>query len=348
MTAPLEQFGHWIRKTSDQESYFSGTFWLLFSALSGPDFARVLDLRTTIRADIPDADSSTSSTFSKRTGKILRATFWHLPIRHGNVHVLFSLEKPSQAARPLYRLLAKTRGKVNLFPLGHPLVKDCVRLDSKFAFEDTHVMRAVSYPSRPNDGGADINLKPGNASVFFTRLEDEKRVLKSARLCAPTSKDSTCEFTVGRSGYLSYHKGDFRPFLRLISERLPEALADSVRPFESARGRFVEFNFPEPLFVDRSNFTIVTEALSRIPRSSLALLHTNPYFHATLTNYEDGGEFDIFITGHSTISIQGATESSPAAFLRVQNGLTEQFRDARVTLEDPKQFSLRELMEGKV
>ncbi len=283
-----------------------------------------------------------------RTGNSVRATFAELPICRENVRVLFSLDKPSQALRPLYRLLARTRGKVSLFPLGAPLVKTCARLVSEYPLEDTLVLRGVSYPTRPSYGGADINLKPGNASVFFAKLRDERRVLKTAKLRAPAGKRSFCEFTVGRPGYITYHKGALGPLLDLVAGDLPKKLSVSVLPFEKTGGRFVEFRFEEPLFVDRTNYAVVVDALSHLPRTSLALLHTNPYFHAALTNYEDGSEFDIFITGHSTISIQGREEASPASFLRIQNGLTEQFRDASVSLEKGAQFTLQDLLDGQV
>jgi hypothetical protein len=294
------------------------------------------------------ADSAATVSVKNRAEHVTNTTFWGLPIARANVHILFSLDKPGDSLQTIYRLLARANGQVHLFPLGHPLVRLCARLVSDFKFDDTYVLRAVSYPSRPNEGGADINLRAGSASVFFAKLEEEKRVLKSVRFRAPTSESTSCEFTVGRVGYLSFHRGDAGPLLALIADKLAGALSDSVKPFEQARGRFVEFKFSEPLFVDRTNYHAVVEALSSLPRTSVALLHTNPYFHATLTNYEDGGQFDIFITGHSTIYVQGRAGSSPAAFLRIQDGLTESFRDAKVELEKPTHHSLRELLEGRV
>lgn len=345
---PLQSFRAWLKRQSEERSYFSGTFWFLFSKLAEAEFTHTLDLQGGIVAAIPGVVRSTTVTVRMRTGKSVQATFHQLPIRRDNVHVLFSLDKPARALRPIYRLLARTRGRVHLFPLGAPLIKACARLVQQFSIEETHVLRGVSYPSRPSDGGADINLKPGNASVFFARLEEDRRVLKTAKLKAPTGNHSFCEFTVGRPGYLSYHKGDLGPLLELITENLTRKFSDSVRPFEKAGGRFVEFRFAEPLFVDRANYGVVVDALSRLPRTSLALLHTNPYFHAALTNYEDGSEFDIFITGHSTIHIQGREEASPASFLRIYNGLTEQFRDAIISLENPTQHGLQDLLEGRV
>jgi len=344
----LEQFRTWLERKSRAESFFSATFWFLFSSLSDQDFASTLGLREHLLAQVPCSDWSVTSFVPRTRGSTLQATFWHLPVRQDNVHILFSLDKPGKALRPMYRLLARTRGKVQLFPLGYPLVKSAVKIISKSCADQPYVVRGVSYPSRPNEGGADISLKAGSAPSFFSRLEEEKRVLKTVRLRFRTAEGSACEFSMGRPGYMSYHHGDFRPLLNLITEELTGAITNSVRPFEKARGHFVEFRFSEPLFANRANYAAVVEALSRLPRTSIALLHTNPYFHATMTNYEDGGEFDIFITGHSSIHVQGRADASPASFLRIQDGLTESFRDATVTLGKPHEFSLRDLMEGRV
>jgi hypothetical protein len=350
MTTLLEQFRSWIQRRSNEQQYFSGTFWFLFSARSEADFVRVLGLEPAQPFAVPSVNHSRTVVVEKRSGTTLKATFHQLPIQHETVRILFSLEKPSQALRPMYHLLAKTRGAANLFPFGHPLMRECARLTSNISLENVRVIRGVSYPTPPNEGGADINLKPGNAATFFARVEDEKRVLKTVTFQVPVEDHvSSCQFKIGRPGYLTYQSGPFGPLLELISEKLPAQLANSVRPFERAKGRYVQFQFSEPLFLEPSNYKIVVDALSRLPRTSIALLHTNPYFHATLTNYEDGGEFDIFITGHSTIHIRGQGDVSPASFLRLQNGLTEQFQDARVSLEQPgREHSFKDLIEGRV
>jgi len=166
---------------------------------------------------------------------------------------------------------------------------------------------------------------------------------------APLTGNLFCEFTVARAGYLSFHKGDCAPLMRLMLDRLAPAMVDSAKPFERAKDQFVTLRFAEPFFADRASYGVVLDAISRLPRTSIALLHGNPYFHATLTNYEDGGEFEIFITQHSTIHIQGRGEASPASFLRLQDVLTQSFRDATVALEErPLQYSLRDLLEGRV
>ena len=348
VASDLHTFRNWLQDQSCREQYFSGTFWFVLSSLAEADLVRVLGFQRNLAHGIPLANSAARVVAPRRRGKALQTTFWHLPFQKRHLHLLFCLEKPWQALRPMYRLLNRAAGKAHLFPIGHRLVNSCVRLHPEFTFEQTYVVRGVSYPSRPSEGGADISLRPGNAAVFFQRLEDERRVLKLARMRAPTQDGRTCEFTISRLGYLSFHKGSVSSFLDLILESLPSNMAESVRPFERARGEFVGLRFPEPLFTDQRSYRTVMDALSRLPRTTLALLHTNPYFHATLTNYEDGGEFDVFITDTSTIHIQGRGDASPASYLRLHNNLAELFRDADVALEKPTQFRLRDLLEGRV
>jgi len=347
--ASIEQFQSWLEDQSSQERFFAGTFWFVFSTLADVELRRTLGLSPQPQAAMPLADSEITIEVRKRTGKLLKATFWYLPVAGQKLHIFFSLEKPSKVLRPMYKLLAKAKGKAHLFPIGQPLVRTCVRLVKRCSFEQTYVVRGVSYPSRPNEGGADISLRPGNATAFFQRLDDERRVLKTARLRAPVGDDLFSEFTVSRVGYFSFHRGAFAPLMKLILETLAPAMVASVKPFEKTMGRFVSFRFSEPFFTDRGNYHKVLEALSRLPRTSVALLHTNPYFHATLTNYEDGGEFDVFITGHSAIHVQGRGEASPASFLRLQDGFTELFRDATIALEEkPSKQALRNLLDGQV
>jgi hypothetical protein len=345
----LERFRKWIQQQGAEKPWFAGTFWFVLSPLPDQDFAKSLGLQSVSVAAVPLADSETvveSKDRAKKTGSV---TFWHLPFnRQRDLHLLLSLMTPSRSLKFAYRLLARANGKAHLFPIGHHLAKSCVRLSSGYSFDETKIVRGVSYPSRSTEGGADINLKPGNASVFFAKLEEERRVLKLARMRAPVDQHKFSESTVGRVGYVSYHCGEAAPVLDLILDRLPEQMAASVKPFEEAQGRFVELRFPEPVFAERSSHGLVLSALARLPRTTLALIHANPYFHAALTNYEDGGQFDVFITNPSTIHIRGREDASPASFLRLHDSLAESFREARVELEVPPQFTLRDLLEGRV
>ena len=348
MQQRFEDFADWIEEQSSADPYFAGTFWFVLSPLVESDLARVMELQASVIRSVPLADTVTKVAFTGRSGRRATAEFWHLPFHAHRLHLFFSLAKPWWALRFIYTLLGRAKGKAHLFPIGHRLLKSSVRLDSKYSFAQTHVVRGVSYPSRPSEGGAEINLKPGNAAAFFEKVEDERRVLKLARMRAPVSSSGCCEFTVSRVGYVSYHRGAFRPLLELITGGLSEEMTNMAKPFEDARGRFVGLRFSEPVFAERSSCVEVLSSLSRLPRTTVALLHANPYFHATLTNYEDGGEFDVFITNASTIHVQGRGEVSAASFLRLHNNLSQVFSEAAVALHDPPHFRLRDLLDGRV
>ena len=347
--ADFTELQDWLQRSSARQKFYAGTFWFVFSSLGETLPVRLGGQQSTTAATVPGSDWSVSSSVQRRNGTVVETTFWHLPVQHGNVHVFFSSSKPSYALRPMYRMLARARGKAHLFPIGHNLVRDCVRLSQAYEFEQTYIVRGVSYPSRPNEGGADINLRPGNSALFFRHLEDERRILKTARMRAPVANSDYVEYTVGRIGYLSYHKGRAALVVRLATATLPKTMVESAKPFERAQGRFVSFRFSEPFFADRASYRTVLTALSRLPRSSVAVLHANPYFYATVTNYEDGGEFDVFVTGHSSIQVHGRGESSAASFIRLQEGLSEQFRDAKVSIEAcTAKHTMSDLLEGRL
>jgi hypothetical protein len=349
MNESLRDFETWIEQKAAEDPHFSGTFWFVLSPLSGDLFADRLGQPPVDPQTVPLADFATNVVIKDRRDRMHQTTFWHLPFhKASSLHLLFSLERPSRALRFMYRLLARARGKAHLFPIGHSLVKSCVRLDDRYEFSETRVLRGVSYPSQPSEGGAEIKLNPGDAAVFFERLDEDHRVLKLARMRARIGKEDFCEFTVSRIGYVSYHKGQSAALLKLILGRLSQEMIASVRPFEEAIGRFVALRFPEPVFAQRASYAGVFGAFSRLPHATLAVLHANPYFHATLTNYEDGGEFDVFVTDGSTVRIQGREGASPASFLRLHNSLAEVFREPTVKIEESPVFRLKDLLQGRV
>jgi len=349
MNGSLKEFEVWIEQKAVEDPHFSGTFWFVLSPLSEDRFAGSLGQPPVDPQTVPLADFATDVVIKNRRDGMQQTTFWHLPFRAADgPHLLFSLERPSRALRFMYRLLARARGRAHLFPIGHSLVRSCVRLDDRYEFSQTRVLRGVPYPSQPSEGGAEIKLNPGDAGFFFERLDEDRRVLKVARMRARIGEEGSCEFTVSRIGYVSYHKGQFAALLKLILGRLSQEMTASVRPFEEARGRFVALRFPEPVFAERASYAGVFGALSRLPHATLAVLHANPYFHATLTNYEDGGEFDVFVTDLSTVRIQGREGASPASFLRLHNSLAEVFREPTVKIEEAPDFRLKDLLEGRV
>src|SRR5882762_7355303 len=107
----LNQFRAWIEEKAVKERYFSGTFWFVFSTLGDADFAHALRLDKSHAPLVPSADAASTVAVRKRNGASLQATFWHIPIENQALHILFSLNRIADAVRPMYKLLANSRGK---------------------------------------------------------------------------------------------------------------------------------------------------------------------------------------------------------------------------------------------
>ncbi len=270
--------------------------------------------------------------------------FWFLPISTGSVKFLLSTGKPRDTARLMYRLLSRFQGKAQLYPIGHELIRAAVRVSSKYRFEDTEILRGVSYPNPPSEGGAEIDITPGNAREFFDRVNQGRRLLKHVRVRAPYADRAFCEYTVNRIGCVSFHEGSPEVFLGMLTEHLAPRIIEAARPYQKTAGQFVTYKFPTPIFTSPDSYAYVVDALKRLPHSAVAVLHANPYCHATLTNYEDGRQFDVFITDPSTIFVEGHGDIQAASFIRLQNSISLVFQDASVAVERPQTTNLRDLL----
>ena len=69
---PLESFRTWLKRQSEERSFFSGTFWFLFSKLAESEFTRTLGLQEGIVPAIPEVVRSTTVTVRMRTGNSVR------------------------------------------------------------------------------------------------------------------------------------------------------------------------------------------------------------------------------------------------------------------------------------
>ena len=267
-----------------------------------------------------------------------------MPISTGSVKFVLSLGKVRETARLTYRLLSRFQGKAQLYPIGHELIRASVRVSNNFRFDDTKIVRGVSYPNPPNEGGAEIDISPGKARDFFERVEQGHRLLKLVRIRAPYAEYSFCEYTVNRIGCLSFHEGSPEVFLTMLTEQLAPRILEAAKPYHRTTGQFVTYKFPTPIFNSPDSYGYVVDALKRLPHSAVAVLHANPYFHAMLTNYEDGRQFDVYITDPSTIFVEGHGDIQPASFVRLQNSIALVFQDASIAVERPRKASLKELL----
>jgi hypothetical protein len=333
----------WIADESEGNPYFSANFWIIWSDLDLKEFTSLGRFSQNV-SRLGPLENGTQVSITKRSGREVSNWFWFLPISKSSVKFVLSFGKARETTGLIYKLLSRFQGKAQLYPIGHELIRAAVRVSRNFRFEDTEVLRGVSYPSPPNEGGAEIDMLPGNARDFFDRVSHGQRLIKLVRVKTPYAANSFCEYTVNRIGCLSLHAGSPEPFLAMLTEHLAPRIIEAARPYKKATGQFVTYSFPTPIFASPDSYDYVVNALKRLPHSAVAVLHANPYFHALLTNYEDGRQFDIYITDPSTIFVEGHGDIQPASFVRLQNNISLIFQDASVAVEGPKKVSLREFL----
>lgn len=333
----------WIVAQRRGIAYFSANFWIIWSDLDEDAFTSVGRFSQNTAALGP-LEKGAHVSIHKRSGREISAWFWLLPISTGSVKFVLSLGKTRETTRLTYRLLSRFQGKAQLYPIGHNLIRSAVRLSNNYRFEDTEILRGVSYPNPPNEGGAEIDISPGNAKDFFDRVNEGHRLLKLARIRAPYGDGSFCEYTVHRIGCISFHEGDPDVFLAMLTEHLAPRIAEATKPYQKTTGQFVTYKFPTPIFSSPDSYGYVVDALKRLPHAAVAVLHANPYFHALLTNYEDGRQFDVYITDPSTIFVEGHGDIQPASFVSLQNSIALVFQDASIAIERPRKASLKDFL----
>jgi hypothetical protein len=333
----------WIAAHRKGNPYFSANFWIIWSDLDEDAFTSTGRFSQN-SATLGPLEKGAHVSIHKRSGREISTWFWFLPISTGSVKFVLSVGKARETTRLTYRLLSRFQGKAQLYPIGHELIRAAVRLSNNFRFEDTEILRGVSYPNPPNEGGAEIDISPGNAKDFFDRVNEGHRLLKLARIRAPYAENSFCEYTVHRIGCLSFHEGAPEVFLAMLTEHLAPRIVEAAKPYQKTTGQFVTYKFPTPIFSSPDSYGYVVDALKRLPHSAVAVLHANPYFHALLTNYEDGRQFDVYITDPSTIFVEGHGDIQPASFVRVQNSIALVFQDASIAVERPRKASLKDFL----
>jgi len=338
-----KELTNWIATQCQRDAYFSANFWLIWSDLDENAFTSAGRFSQN-SASLGPLEKGAHVSVHKRSGREISSWFWFLPISTGSVKFVLSLGNARETTRLTYRLLSRFQGKAQLYPIGHELIRAAVRVSNKFRFEDTEILRGVSYPNPPNEGGAEIDITPGNAREFFDRVNQGRRLLKHVRVRAPYADNSFCEYTVNRIGCVSFHEGSPEVFLAMLTEHIAPRIIEAARPYQKTAGQFVTYKFPTPIFTSPDSYGYVVDALKRLPHSAVAVLHANPYFHAMLTNYEDGRQFDVFITDPSTIFVEGHGDIQPASFVRLQNSISLVFQDASIAVERPRKTSLKDLL----
>ncbi len=143
--------------------------------------------------------------------------------------------------------------------------------------------------------------------------------------------------SISRDGLISC-RDNFRFFFyRIVSRALNKAIED--RTLFSNRGREDNQNlkvrplsivFPVKVFQGTENNKKLINALAKLPNSALSVIHSNPYLHASMIDYQDGSSYRLWVLSEDRLIIAPQIRATVASLERIFNHIGESFMEGNV------------------
>ena len=115
----------------------------------------------------------------------------------------------------------------------------------------------------------------------------------------------------GFNDYLqSYLQG---PLIEFVNQRLIKFYNRGIRERAYVPGLPLEIQYNFNRFEDIEEIKRFGVTIRKYPNSSIAVYHSNPYYHASLADFIDGSSFDIWILSSTRIIIKPQLKATPQA-----------------------------------
>lgn len=165
-----------------------------------------------------------------------------------------------------------------------------------------------------------------------------------------------------RAGDLSIHlrrlagatlyAGDLKAFEETVLRRLERAARERLALLRD-RARSVassvvplRVKLREPLLRTAEDTGVVIDILRDEPRLGVAVVHRNPYLHLSVSDYDDGSNFDIFVTTPSEVVVHPGFTASVGSLNRVLQRLSESLPSEEVgNRADQSEITVEDLLK---
>ncbi|MDQ6946522.1 MAG: hypothetical protein M3256_09675 [Actinomycetota bacterium] len=164
-----------------------------------------------------------------------------------------------------------------------------------------------------------------------------------------------------RAGDLSIHlrrlagatlyAGDLKAFEETVLRRLERAARERLALLQnrartgSSPVKPLCVKLREPLLRTAEETGLVIEILRAESRLGVAVVHRNPYLHLAVSDYEDGSNFDIFVTNPSEVVVHPGFTASVGSLNRVLQRLSESLPSEEVgNRADPTEMTVEDLL----
>jgi hypothetical protein len=150
----------------------------------------------------------------------------------------------------------------------------------------------------------------------------------------------TVTFWVGRStnlqirrdGGATLYRGSAVVFQDVVLDHLAAAahvraalLKDRQRPEDRPLDQALRVHFSSPPFISEGSTEDLSQILYLDSEFGVAVLHDNPYFHASVTDYAAAASADVFVTDSGEVTIFPGYNASMAFLSRIADRIAERF-----------------------
>jgi hypothetical protein len=208
------------------------------------------------------------------------------------------------------------------------------------------VNKAVAYSHR-REGQISFIKKP--YFEVFNAAENEGNFIDKVDFTV--SGAYSLHAFLARNGVAKFISGDFQVFFQgILSSIIKTAVGKHHAFAQSSRkpGQLavspIDIEFGQVVFQNRQDNVVFLSALDRMSRSAIAVLHENPYVHASLIDFFDGSAFDIFATIPNAVTIIPQVGASAFSLNRLCNHIFETFREGRLTIPEARLWTLQDVL----
>lgn len=247
--------------------------------------------------------------------RLARVFFRQIELRQG-------MESLEHELSPHYRLVVKQTSVVKGRRTGRRIPPAGAEYDTERQWSDEGITIHQAF-----DGAQEFDQ-------LFTRVGFQ---MEASRLTPPTMEGmASCQLHKGGQVYLTglYAKlaSGLLPVLeRAVGERLKlfERRGLIERDYEPAKP--LEITFRRPLFADRETLQQFIELLVNYRRATTAVVHGNPYVHASVADFDDGSSFELWVLNPKRILLLPRSRASIAALGRLTEYVFSEFEEGDVS-----------------
>jgi hypothetical protein len=186
-----------------------------------------------------------------------------------------------------------------------------------------HIVPIVSWP--------DMTLEEA-----FDWVHGQNGWFQSLSFDIPTM-GSTTSISFSRQGEVRT-TGVFPAVFSHFVEPVCKMLHDNVNFFQKRSRRETPGGMARPLMirVEDNQFEDVAEnerfigAVRKLPKSSVSVLHGNPYIHISVLDYYDGSSFDVWVVSNNRIVVVPQFRGSLQAIKRLVNHIFDTYAEGQI------------------